>query len=89
MKNLRVSVALVVLFLGGFYLDRAFLGGQGSGQAQYLWLMVKIVLTIVLCAALVVGIFKLVSRLWDRMTDKMAGIDSSQNEEPPSHNDKE
>lgn len=88
MKNLRISLALVVLFLGGFYLDRAFLGGQGTGQAQYLWLMVKIVLTIVICAAALLGLFKLVSRLWDRMAERMAG-DAAPPTEDSSHKDKE
>ena len=87
-KSLRSSLMFVVLFLGGFYLDRAFLGGKGSGQAQYLWLMAKIILTLVLSGAALLGLFKGVSWLWNTLADRAAKGDSAPTDDT-NHNDKE
>jgi hypothetical protein len=87
-KTLRMLLSFVVLFIGSLYISVAFLGEEWSGQAEYLLSLVSLLLSIVVSAALLVGLFKLVGLLWNKMVDRSINADSEQNDSS-SHQDKE
>ncbi|MES2605020.1 MAG: hypothetical protein V4603_08785 [Pseudomonadota bacterium] len=85
-KTLRMLLSFVVLFIGSLYISVAFLGEDWSGQRKYLLSVASLLLTIVVSAALLVGVFKLVALLWNKMIDRSISNDSGQND-PDSHQD--
>lgn len=64
-KTGRILLTLLTLLLGGFYAGVAFLGQNWGDQARYLLTLVGLLLVIVVCAAALVLVFKLVGSLWD------------------------
>lgn len=97
-KTLRLLLTFVVLFIGGLYISVAFLGAEWSGQAQYLLSLASLLLTIVVSAAVLLGLFKLAGLLWNKMVDRSLHNDSLHNggsnndslqDNASSHHDKE
>ena len=89
-KSTRILLTCVALLFFGFYAGVAFLGQNWSDQGRYLITLLGLLLTIVLCAAAVVVLFKLIGKLWDLLVARQNAefkADSTQDagDEPSSN----
>jgi hypothetical protein len=71
-KLLRNLLTCGLLIVGCLYIGVLFLGEDWSRQVQYLLRLGQMLLAIVLCAALLVGIFKLVAYGWGKLLDRQS-----------------
>jgi hypothetical protein len=89
-KTSRILLTCIALLFFGFYAGVAFLGQNWSDQARYLLTLLGLLLTIVVCAAVLLLLFKLVGKLWDLLVARQSAefnIDPDQapGDEPPSN----
>lgn len=89
-KSTRILLTCVALLLFGFYAGVAFLGQNWSDQGRYLITLLGLLLTIVLCAATLLLLFKLIGKLWDLLVARQNAefkADSTQDagDEPASN----
>jgi len=92
-KSTRILLTCVALLFFGFYAGVAFLGQNWSDQGRYLITLLGLLLTIVLCAATLLLLFKLIGKLWDLLVARQNAefkADSAQDaSDEPSSNKQE
>jgi MFS superfamily sulfate permease-like transporter len=71
-KLLRNLLTCSLLIVGCLYIGVLFLGEDWSSQVQYLLRIGQMLLAIVLCAALLVAVFKLIAYGWSKLLDRQS-----------------
>jgi Ni,Fe-hydrogenase I cytochrome b subunit len=69
-KLLRTFLVLTALLIGGLYLGVTFLGQDWNSQGRYLLSLLQLLLTILLSAAALVFIYKLLTKAWDELVNR-------------------
>lgn len=71
-KTTRLVLISIAVIAGGFWTSVTFLGQNWSDQAHYLWTLFNMLLLIVISAAVLLGVFKLVAFVWNKLIMRAA-----------------
>ncbi len=71
-KTTRLVLICLAIIAGGFWTSVTFLGENWSDQGHFLLTLLNMLLLILISAALLVGVFKLASVLWEKLVGRAA-----------------
>lgn len=69
-RAMRTFLICITLFAGCLYIGVAFLGADWGDQGRYLLTLLKLLLAILLCAAVLLAVFKGVGKVWDWLVSR-------------------
>ncbi|HTQ99915.1 MAG TPA: hypothetical protein VMH83_07990 [Candidatus Acidoferrum sp.] len=71
-KTTRYALITLAVMGAGFWTGVTFLGENWSDQGRYVLALLNLLLVILLCAAVLLGVFKLLALAWNKMIDASA-----------------
>ena len=74
-KTTRLVLICLCVIAAGFWASVTFLGQNLADQFHYALAFISMLLLILLCAAVLVGMFKLLALLWGKVTHSAASDD--------------
>lgn len=87
-KTIRLILSCLAVMAAGFWASVTFLGEKWSDQARYLLQMMSLLVLILVSAALLLGVFKLLGLLWQQLTG-VTTMQDSDDKVTSTHNEQE